>query len=160
MSDFKSFETHGVVTTVIPTAPKYIATVAFESAKAELGKELTPTQVQHAPTVEWEANSDKFYTVVMTDPDAPSRDNPIRGEWLHWTVVNIPGSSLSEGEIMAEYVGAGPPPNTGLHRYVVVVLEQPSKIDTARMCKVSKHRCAYVLSLFLLTLGRQHQGSR
>ena len=33
-------------------------------------------------------------------------------------MMNIPGNDVSQGEVCAEYVGAGPPKGTGLHRYV------------------------------------------
>ncbi len=40
-------------------------------------------------------------------------------------VVNIPGNAVNDGDTLSEYVGAGPPPNTGLHRYVYLVYKQP-----------------------------------
>ncbi|KAF8414558.1 hypothetical protein L210DRAFT_3434826, partial [Boletus edulis BED1] len=30
--------------------------------------------------------TDVGYTLVMTDPDAPSRSDPKMGEWRHWLV--------------------------------------------------------------------------
>ena len=57
---------------------------------------------------------------MCTDPDAPSRKNPKYREWRHWVVVNVPGGDVSKGEVCAEYVGAGPPQGTGLHRYIVL----------------------------------------
>jgi hypothetical protein len=30
----------------------------------------------------------------MMDPDAPSRQNPKAGEWLHWLIINISGKLL------------------------------------------------------------------
>lgn len=54
------------------------------------------------------------------DPDAPSREDPKWGEWRHWLVINIPGNDLSAGEVAAEYIGAGPPKDTGLHRYILL----------------------------------------
>ena len=56
----------------------------------------------------------------IPDPDAPSRKDPKYREWRHWLVVNVPGGDVSRGEVCAEYVGAGPPKGTGLHRYIVV----------------------------------------
>ncbi|XP_013403127.1 protein D2 isoform X2 [Lingula anatina] len=58
------------------------------------------------------------------DPDAPSRENPKFGEWHHWLITNIPGNSVSQGDVMSEYVGAGPPKDTGLHRYVFLLFKQ------------------------------------
>lgn len=50
----------------------------------------------------------------FSDPDAPSRTLlKHRREWHHWCVVNIPGSDVSKGEVLSEYVGSGPPKGTG-----------------------------------------------
>ncbi|GJQ70411.1 hypothetical protein Trydic_g22840 [Trypoxylus dichotomus] len=70
-----------------------------------------------------------YYLLVMTDPDAPSRSNPKFREWHHWLVGNIPGSNVNKGEMLSEYVGAGPPKGTGLHRYVLLVYKQPGKLS-------------------------------
>lgn len=59
--------------------------------------------------IKWKADSDTFYTLCMTDPDAPSRQEPKFREWHHWLVVNIPGNDISKGETLSEYVGSGPP---------------------------------------------------
>ncbi|KAL3280717.1 hypothetical protein HHI36_003953 [Cryptolaemus montrouzieri] len=64
----------------------------------------------------------------MSDPDIPNRNAPERTEWPHWLVVNIPGSDMSKGEVLDEYVGAGPPQDSGLHRYVFLLFKQPDKI--------------------------------
>lgn len=42
----------------------------------KLGEELTPTQVKKAPWLTWEAEEDAFYTLMMFDPDSPSREDP------------------------------------------------------------------------------------
>lgn len=86
---------------------------------------LTPTQVKDIPDVQWQAKENTYYTVCMTDPDAPSRKEPTYREWHHWLVGNVPGNKISEGETLSEYVGSGPPPDTGLHRYVFLIYEQP-----------------------------------
>lgn len=49
----------------------------------------------------------------ITDPDAPSRKEATFREWHHWLVGNIPGSDVSKGETLSEYVGSGPPQGTG-----------------------------------------------
>lgn len=51
--------------------------------------------------------------IVVLDPDAPSRKEHTYREWHHWLVGNIPGKDIAKGETLSEYVGSGPPPETG-----------------------------------------------
>ncbi|KAG9782029.1 hypothetical protein ABEF93_005571 [Exophiala dermatitidis] len=71
------------------------------------------------------------FTLALTDPDAKSRDNPIWSEMCHWILTNlttpIPEPPIQPlkakpGEL-EEYLPPGPPPKTGPHRYVFVLLE-------------------------------------
>lgn len=97
---------------------------------ANLGNVLTPTQVKDKPKVAWEAEKGAFYTLVKVDPDAPSRKNPTYREYRHWLIMNIPESSVENGDEIIEYIGAGAPKGTDLHRYIFLVFKQPNgKID-------------------------------
>lgn len=44
-------------------------------------------------------------------------------------VGNIPGDAIEKGEVLSEYVGSGPPPDTGLHRYVFLIFKQSGKLS-------------------------------
>lgn len=50
-------------------------------------------------------------------------------QWHHWLVGNIPGADVSKGETLSAYIGSGPPPDTGLHRYVFLVYKQNGKLE-------------------------------
>ncbi|KAJ8983331.1 hypothetical protein NQ317_010870 [Molorchus minor] len=129
-SAVKSMEKHGVVRDVIDIEPEQILEVSYANGvKVNLGNVLTPTQVKDPPTLKWDSEGGGFYTLCMTDPDAPSRKEPKFREWHHWLIVNIPGSNVDQGEVLSEYVGSGPPPDTGLHRYVFLVYKQPGKLN-------------------------------
>lgn len=133
-------DTHQVVPDVIPVAPTATVKVSYPSGvEVNEGNELTPTQVKDIPKVEWQAKTDAYYTLCMTDPDAPSRKEPTYREWHHWLVGNIKGDNVAAGETLSEYVGSGPPPDTGLHRYVFLVYEQPGKLtfDEPRLTNTS-----------------------
>ncbi|KAF7382915.1 hypothetical protein HZH66_013317 [Vespula vulgaris] len=120
---------HGVVPDVIDKVPSAVLDVVYpNNLVVEIGKVLTPTQVKNQPTVKWTGDANTFYTLCMTDPDAPSRKDPKFREWHHWLVANIPGSDISKGETLSEYVGSGPPEGTGLHRYVFLLYKQPKKL--------------------------------
>lgn len=119
-----------VVPDVIDKTPLSCLEVTFtENVNVENGNTLTPTKVKDKPVVKWMAEEGSFYLLIMTDPDAPSRKQPKFREWHHWLVANIPGNDVSKGEILSDYIGAGPPKDTGLHRYVLLVYKQPSKLS-------------------------------
>lgn len=114
--------------------PQHPLQVKYGGAEVdELGKVLTPTQVKNRPTsITWDGlDPGKLYTLVLTDPDAPSRKDPKYREWHHFLVVNMKGNNISSGTVLSDYVGSGPPKGTGLHRYVWLVYEQegPLKCD-------------------------------
>lgn len=120
-----------IVPDIIDITPGAIVEVTYAGdVKVELGKELTPTQVKDQPDVTWAAEENSLYTLLMVDPDAPSRQKPSYREALHWLVVNVPGNKVTDGQVVAEYIGSGPPEGTGLHRYVFLVFKQAEKITT------------------------------
>lgn len=92
------------------------------------GNELTPTQVKDQPTLEWYIDPNSYYTLLMTNPDAPSRADPKIREVRHWLVGNIPSCDVAKGDAIVEYVGPGPPKDTGLHRYIFLIFKQSDKI--------------------------------
>jgi len=123
---------HGIVPDVLSAFhPALDVNVAYGEHKANYGNELTPRQVKNKPTVTYNGNPDKYYTLILTDPDAPSRKDPKWGQWWHWLVVNVKGSNVSSGEEVIQYIGSAPPPDTGLHRYVFIVAEQEGHVKAA-----------------------------
>ncbi|XP_074597778.1 protein D3-like [Brevipalpus obovatus] len=126
--------TDGIVPDVIDVAPQTVVEVKFPSgSELKMGNELTPTQVKDQPSlVSWPTTPGSYYTLCMTDPDPPSRQDPKFREMLHWLVVNIPAGSppdANKGKTLTHYAGSGPPQGTGLHRYVYLVYKQPGLIQ-------------------------------
>ncbi|XP_062510513.1 protein D3-like [Corticium candelabrum] len=123
-------EEHGAVPDVVDVAPASTAEIHYGSIKVQQGNVLTPTQAKDPPTtVNWPTEPGALYTIVMTDPDAPSRKDPKFREWHHWIVGNIPGTDIAKGVVLSEYIGAGPPQGTGLHRYVFLIYKQPAAVE-------------------------------
>ncbi|XP_043653523.1 protein D2 [Drosophila teissieri] len=135
------FRSHQVVPDVIPEPPNQLLKVMYSNnLVAKDGVELTPTQVKDQPVVDWDAQPGEFYTLIMTDPDAPSRAEPKFREFKHWILANIHGNDLESGDAIAEYIGSGPPQGTGLHRYVFLLYKQSGKLefDEERVSKKSR----------------------
>lgn len=105
---------------------------------ADLGNTVEVDKVQDEPTITVRRghpassstvseDSNVTYTITITDPDAPSRDNPEWSEFCHFiaTGVKISESSsvvrLSGFKDIMSYKPPGPPPKTGKHRYVFLL---------------------------------------
>jgi len=129
--------------------PQLFLSVKWPSDKtASLGNVISPTDVNHEPRAflykdassELESvpsSSPATFTLAMTDPDAPSRDDPKWAEFCHWIVTGIPitaSTSSSEGlkDIMS-YQPPTPPSKTGLHRYIFLVFAPRNKTDSANL---------------------------
>lgn len=120
-----TMQKHNVIPDVINSAPPQVLDITFPSGvKVEQGNILPPTKVKDIPVVKWKCENNVLHTLCKIDPDAPSRTDPKFREWHHWLVINIPGNDVSKGETLSEYIGAGPPKGTGLHRYVYLVFKQ------------------------------------
>ena len=79
-----------------------------------------------SPTILIKPESTKLFTLLMSDPDAPT-DIP-GTSWLHWLVLNIPGEvpTIENGDEIVFY--APPTPPSGTHRYIFTLYEQPNSI--------------------------------
>lgn len=135
-------DTNDIVPSILPEIPSAKITIIYPKKTVDLGQEFSPQDVTTEPQVQWEADPDKYYTLLMTDLDAPTRRCPFVAEVLHWMVGNIKGCDLSTGEVLAEYRGAGPPRGTGLHRYIFVVFEHETSVvfDEVRIPKEGARR--------------------
>ncbi|KIV97828.1 hypothetical protein PV10_01533 [Exophiala mesophila] len=103
-----------------------------------------PLSTAASPAVE---TNNATFTLILTDPDAKSREDPKWSEMCHWIVTNLslplidPSPNFGvldsqetlgkkSGEL-EEYLPPGPPPKTGPHRYVFVLLQGDSSSLTA-----------------------------
>lgn len=107
---------------------------------ADRGVELQPMQVRDPPEVIWISGKDTYYTLIMIDPDVPTKLYPTLRSHLHWLVVNIPGNQLNMADVRASYVGAMPEEGSGAHRYIFLLYKQPDflKFDFPKVPKHSK----------------------
>ncbi|KAI3888908.1 hypothetical protein MKW92_025966 [Papaver armeniacum] len=121
--------------------PSVELSVYYGSLKITNGCKLKPSVVSGKPTVfinnphqspQAQGNhfydlhrsaSTNLYTLVMSDPDAPTPSEPSMKEWLHWVVVDIPeGCDSTRGREVVPYMEPRPP--IGIHRYVFTLFQQ------------------------------------
>ncbi|XP_040998498.1 protein MOTHER of FT and TFL1 [Juglans microcarpa x Juglans regia] len=109
-----------VVDMFVPTANM---SAYFGPKHVTNGCDVKPSAATNPPKMTLSGNSDELYTLVMTDPDAPSPSEPSMREWVHWIVVDIPGgTNPTRGKEILPYVGPRPP--IGIHRYILVLFRQ------------------------------------
>ncbi|KAF5294322.1 hypothetical protein FQR65_LT10775 [Abscondita terminalis] len=117
-----------IIPDVLDVGPQYGMSVVYDGGlEVSCGNEFTPKQVKDCPLVKFNGNETCYYTLMMINPDVPSRGNPFLREWQHWIVVNILGSCVSEGDTLSQYVGAIPQKGAGLQRYVFFVFQQQQR---------------------------------
>jgi hypothetical protein len=119
--------------------PSLVVNVTWPTNKvAKLGNTLKPKNLQDTPSIglidiTHHLSSDLKYTIAMTDPDAPSRENPKWSEMCHWVVTNVSLTSTrwlqSRPDGVVEYKPPGPPSKTGKHRYVIIAFA-PANMTT------------------------------
>ncbi|KAK3445595.1 protein TERMINAL FLOWER 1 [Eucalyptus grandis] len=98
--------------------------VKYNGKQVNNGHELYPSSVAARPRVEIHGGDMRsFFTLVMTDPDAPGPSDPYLREHLHWIVTNIPGTTDATfgREVMSYEI---PRPNIGIHRFVFILFRQ------------------------------------
>lgn len=108
---------------------------------------VNPMKAQSIPKVILEDHNDnndkkdslvKLYTLIMYDPDA---------NYLHWLIINIPGSHVFQGTVLVPYKGPSPPPPaTFMHHYEFILFEQRDKIDKIEKVSERKINLDYLLS--------------
>lgn len=147
----ESFRKHKIIPDVVDEFDSQgLLTIEYDKdVQVTVGNTLKPDVLQKQPTVQFTLNSpnqelelqvskeDKF-TLVLTDPDAPSRTDKKWSEYLHWLVTDLSlntaddGSEnslstildLSKGTEVIPYLGPAPPEKTGKHRYVFLFFKQ------------------------------------
>ncbi|KAG6890530.1 hypothetical protein C0995_007732 [Termitomyces sp. Mi166 len=118
-----------VIPDVVP--PDFLPTIFFtvvwpNGKEATLGNFLTredtleEPQIHVSPSSSLEAST-ASYTLVMTDPDAPSRADPKYRQFRHWVVTGLKIPPIAESSLIVKtqpsttpYRPPGPPPGTFL----------------------------------------------
>ncbi|KAI7651489.1 hypothetical protein KC318_g15658, partial [Hortaea werneckii] len=151
---------HGLISSlkkaeIIPTVldsfhPKLALDISWKHATAHVGNTVDPDRLQKPPKTTLSSLNhgedtsetspllkpeEMQLTISLTDPDAPSRENPEWAQVCHWITTSAPkhgnaGQELDTNlstehphwEDIMPYKPPGPPPKTGKHRYVFVVL--------------------------------------
>jgi len=119
------FEESGLLgSQLLKQVPKGLVNLNYDiHICVHMGTELTPDETVYPPTISYPGegiSAGKFHTLLLLDAELNK---------LHWMVMNIPGAKVHNGTIVTAYASPNPAENTGNHRYILLVMEQPSLIN-------------------------------
>ncbi|KAI5479408.1 PEBP-like protein [Pseudohyphozyma bogoriensis] len=122
-----------LLTSPFVPSPSWVPTVGVSVKFPKIDKSVTPGEYlvpsetkPEAPAVTIETtDSGATYTLVMVDPDAPTRSDSHYSPIRHLVVTGLKGGEWTAevGETLSSYIGPNPPVKTGYHRYIFLVYE-------------------------------------
>jgi len=137
-----------VINDVIPYStafgPEVFFSVVWEDNNTDvpkpgltLDRELTVKQPKIKIHPLFAPEGDFTYTLVVTDPDAPSREDPKFREFRHWVVSDLKLPVVHASDVRGTYVTTSgnaitpwyppePPAGSGPHRYVFLLFREPA----------------------------------
>jgi hypothetical protein len=101
--------------------------ISYNQNPIMLDQKMTQEATQFQPNISYYADPEKYYTLIMYDPDAVTSTN----NFVHWTVTNIKGNQITSGNPLLPYYGPHPPPGSGTHHYIFELFkqDQPTSIS-------------------------------
>lgn len=119
----------------VPWGP--LSVVYDSKHSVELGNSIIPADAKNMPVFTFsltdsskKIEENDLFTLVMTDPDAPSRTDFKWSEICHYvsTDIKIPSNPIDAeivgGNVVHDHIGPGPRKGTGPHRYVFLLYKQ------------------------------------
>src|SRR5579864_5633059 len=107
--------------------------------KKPISQQLTKKPLE----ISYTAHANIFYTIMMYDPNAA------RGTYLHYLVINVPGTNIARGQTIFSYQPPSPPAGTGIHRYVIDVYASQTPINLDAAAIVSEGRSPFDVESFV-----------
>ncbi len=105
---------------------------------------LETKKVQSKPKIVFNLNPNKFYSLVVFDPEA------VGGNKIHWLVINIIDNDIDNSKTLIKYKGPAPPKGSGTHHYVFSLFEYdlPIEISETNISNSFKSRFIELDKLF------------
>ncbi|QLL31214.1 hypothetical protein HG536_0B00750 [Torulaspora globosa] len=145
--------------------PWGVLAVQYSSdAPVAMGNTLAVDKAQSKPSVQFNLNPERgapritdsdLFTLVVTDPDAPSRTDKKWSEYCHYVEADIRildrsqtagtghvepqfvCAAVGNGTVLQPYMGPAPPRGTGKHRYVFLLLKQPQGATSSQFTRIA-----------------------
>lgn len=89
------------------------------------GGYISSPLTKYQPSITWPSHSRKLYTMFIIDEDNPYPEPwNTQSPYIHWMVVNIPGSRLWDGREVLPYLWPSPEADSPPHRFKCNIYSQ------------------------------------
>lgn len=136
-----------VSATIVEPLKQTLLSVQYGPHQVSLGNHLGTKDTQELPKFQAaltqpffaspnNVKTDSKFTLILTDPDAPSRTDKKWSEYCHFIATNLSINASSPAntenfkviddskmDVLVDYQGPAPPKGTGVHRYVWLLYE-------------------------------------
>lgn len=129
----QGLEVSGLVPDFLPYFPAGLVNINFGvHACVHLGTHLTAQTTSLQPSrLSYPADKHRLYTVLLLDAEVKS---------LHWMVINVPGTALRDGQVIAEYQPPAPS-HSRPHRFLALALLQEGVVNKSSLSQYSAYLC-------------------
>ncbi|KAI1828177.1 phosphatidylethanolamine-binding protein [Xylaria intraflava] len=112
--------------------------VSFGEKVVELGNFFRAGECKQAPTLAFDAEAgtpdNASYSLILTDPDAPTPDEPKFAFWRHWVLSGLRPRSVGAAATgppseLTVYLGPGPKDDSKPHRYLFLLYREPESLS-------------------------------
>ncbi|KAI0839088.1 phosphatidylethanolamine-binding protein [Hypoxylon sp. FL0890] len=138
----------GPAAALVPASfkPTTIVAVSFGDKAVDLGTFFRAGECKQAPQISFPPEADAAnapanasYIFILTDPDAPTPDDPKFAFWRHWVISGLKPSvgegkddETQGGKTLTEYLGPGPKDDSKPHRYLFLLYRKPSSLTLSK----------------------------
>ncbi|GFT63039.1 phosphatidylethanolamine-binding protein homolog F40A3.3 [Nephila pilipes] len=136
--DMTKFVHSKIVPEIISKVPETPLQVVYKNQSISCESHISRFLTIPAPTLDYPADDNKLYTLIMIDVDAPFPSDPILSPFRHWLVVNIPGNDINKGNTKSVYISPSPPMFGGAHRYILLIYEQTRKLSNISYGEINR----------------------
>lgn len=129
----QGLEVSGLVPDFLPYFPAGLVNINFGvHACVHLGTQLAAQTTSLQPSrLSYPADKHRLYTVLLLDAEVKS---------LHWMVINVPGTALRDGQVIAEYQPPAPS-SSRPHRFLALALLQERVVNKTSLSQFSAYLC-------------------
>lgn len=107
--------------------------VRFGPNYVNIGGIINSNQVTEPFDVQWSANMNSLYTLMLIDNDMPYPNSNQHSPYLLTLITNIPGNDYQDGDIVMPYQVPALYANSTLHRLTLLIFQQTRPIAVNKL---------------------------